>query len=101
MSVELKEDSRGVLLPILAQPKARRNGLTGVHDGRLRVAVTQPPEKGKANAAIVKLLAKSLGLKRSQIELVSGETSSRKLLAISGLSRDELEARIDATSARR
>lgn len=93
--IELEESANGVLLPVQAQPKARKNGLVGTHDGRLKVAVTQAPEKGKANDALVKLLASALGLRRSQIELVSGATSSRKMFLVTGVDIPELQRRID------
>lgn len=92
--IELTETAEGLLLPIQAQPKAKKNAVTGIHDGRLKVAVTQAPEKGKANDAILKLLAKSLGVKRSQLELVSGETSSKKTLRVTGIAADSLAQRI-------
>ena len=94
--IELKRDGDGILLPILAQPKARRNAVTGIHDGRLKVAVMQAPEKGKANAAIVKLLAKSLGLKRSQLELIAGATAQRKTIRVAGVSAESLSETIAA-----
>ncbi len=93
--IELEQSANGVLLPVQAQPKARKNGLAGIHDGRLKVAVTQAPEKGKANDALVKVLASSLGLCRSQIELFSGATSSKKMFLITGVELPELRQRID------
>ncbi|HBH53122.1 MAG TPA: YggU family protein [Planctomycetaceae bacterium] len=92
--MELLETGEGVILPVQAQPGARQNGVTGAHDGRLKVSVTQAPEKGKANKALVEVLAKSLGLKKSQVVLLSGETSSQKKFLIQGLARDELAGRI-------
>ena len=86
----LEQTSEGVLLPVQAQPKSRKNVLAGWHAGRLKVSVTQVPEKGKANQALLKVLVKALGLKRSQIELVSGETSSLKLFRVEGVTADEL-----------
>jgi uncharacterized protein len=80
--IELTQDGDDTLLPVQAQPKARKNGVTGIHDGRLKVAVTQAPEKGKANTAIVKVLATALKLKRSQIHLESGATSGKKIFRI-------------------
>ena len=93
--IELEESATGVRLPVQAQPKARKNGLVGTHDGRLKVAVTQAPEKGKANDALVKILASALGLRRSQIELVSGATSSKKTFLITGIELQELQRRLD------
>jgi len=96
--IDLTDTPAGVLLSVQAQPKAKKNAVVGVHDGRLKVAVTQAPEKGKANDAILKLLGKSLGLKRSQLELVSGETSSKKVLRVTGIDADQLRDRIDRLS---
>ena len=93
--IELEPSATGVLLPVQAQPKARKNGPVGEHNSRLKVAVTQAPEKGKANNALVKLLASALGLRRSQIELVSGATSSKKMFRITGVEIQELRRRID------
>jgi len=66
----------GVVLPVRAQPGSRKNELRGEHEGMLKVCVTPAPEKGKANKAIAEFLAKTLGLKKSQIELISGETTN-------------------------
>ena len=84
----------GVILPVQAQPGARRNGIQGVRQGRLIVAVTQAPEKGKANDAIVEVLAKSLGIKRRQLTLLSGETNSQKRFLITDAELTELSARV-------
>lgn len=94
--VELQPTAGGVIIPVHAQPGARKNGITGVHSGRLKVAVTQAPEKGKANQALVKLLAELLGLKRSQISLVAGETSNHKKFLIAGIDLATLQARLAA-----
>lgn len=93
---ELEQTSEGVLLPVQAQPRARKNFLSGWHADRLKVCVTQAPEKGKANQALQKLLAKSLGLKRSQIHLKSGETSTQKTFCIQDITVEELLSRINA-----
>jgi hypothetical protein len=98
--IELQTTAKGVILPVQAQPGARKNGITGVHAGRLKVAVTQAPEKGKANLALVKLLAESLGIKRSQITLLAGESSSRKKFLIAGIDRATLEQRLTTVSNR-
>ncbi|MCA9019026.1 MAG: DUF167 domain-containing protein [Planctomycetaceae bacterium] len=94
--LHLDETESGILLPVQAQPKARRNAITGIHDGRLKVSVTAAPEKGKANAAIVQLLARELDLSKSSVAVHSGETSSRKKILISGLPATRLEERLTA-----
>ncbi|MDA8745014.1 DUF167 domain-containing protein [Rubripirellula amarantea] len=71
-----------VRLPIHVTASARRNHVGGQHDGALRVRVTAVADKGKANKAIMKLLAKTLGLSISQFEIISGHTNRRKVLEI-------------------
>ena len=60
----------------------------------LKVCVTQSPEKGKANKALVELLSKSLGLKKSQFELIAGETSHQKRFLVRGITPEELAERV-------
>lgn len=95
MKVDLQIVSGGVILPVQAQPGARRNGITGVHAGRLKVAVTQAPEKGKANKALIEVLSEALGVKRAQIELLSGETASVKKFRVAGVEPGEIRDRVN------
>ena len=92
--LQLETTAAGVLLPVRAQPRARTNAVNGVHDGRLKVSVTQAPERGKANAAIARVLADALGLKSSQITLHSGATASRKVLLVTGVTVENLRTRL-------
>jgi uncharacterized protein YggU (UPF0235/DUF167 family) len=64
----------------------------------LKVSVTQVAEKGKANKAIVEVLAKGLGLKRSQIELVAGELQPQKRFLVRGITREELGRKLERVS---
>ena len=82
----------GCLLAVRAQPGARKAGVMGEQAGALKVAVTAPPEDGRANAALTELLREWLGLKRSQVELASGATNRNKQFLIRGLTPDELRA---------
>ena len=90
----LESHPEGTILPVRAQPGARRNEIRGVQDGMLKVCVTQSPEKGKANKAIVELLSKKLALKKSQFELIAGETSHQKRFLVHGIGVEELADRI-------
>lgn len=87
--IEVEPHAEGIVLPVWAQPGSRRNALRGVEQGMLKVAVTQAPEKGKANRAIIETIAKTLGLKRSQFELLQGETSRKKQFLIRQISTQE------------
>jgi uncharacterized protein (TIGR00251 family) len=92
----LEPHPAGTILPVRAQPGSRRNEIRGEQDGALKVCVTQSPEKGKANKAIVELLCKALSLKKSEVELVAGETSHHKRFLIRGITPQALAARIAA-----
>lgn len=94
--ITVQPHGQGSILPVRAQPGARKNALLGEHAGTLRVAVTAAPERGKANAAIVSLLADAVECKSSQIALLSGETARAKRFLVVGLSPEELRARISA-----
>lgn len=92
--IDLQVAAHGVILPVQAQPGARKNAIVGEHAGRLKVAVTQAPEKGKANKALIEVLAESLSLRRNQLELLTGETSSQKRFLVTGVSMAELQSRL-------
>jgi uncharacterized protein len=97
--IELTEHPEGVILPVRAQPGAGKNAIRGEQNGTLKVSVTQVAEKGKANKSLVEVLAKGLGLKRSQIELIAGETQPQKRFLIRGVTQAELAERIAASQA--
>ena len=92
--IAIAEHAEGCVLPVRAQPGARKAGVLGEQGGSLKVAVTAPPEDGRANRALTEALRDLLKLKRSQVELLSGETSRDKKFLIRGLSRAELERRV-------
>src|SRR6185369_16922090 len=95
--IELTKHRDGVVLPVRAQPGAAKNGLRGEQNGMLKVSVTQVAERGKANKAIIEVLAKSLALRRSQIELIAGEQQPQKRFLIRGISAADLSERIAAS----
>ncbi len=98
--IELESHAAGVVLPVRAHAGAKRSEIRGEQAGALKVLVTQAPEKGKANKAIVALLAEKLDLKKSQIELLAGETSPQKKFLVRDIAREELAMRISAATER-
>ena len=89
----------GALLEVRVQPRARRNEVVGWRGAALRVRVTAPPADGRANAAVIGLLAHALGVPRSSITIVSGAASRDKRVRVSGYSLDELSALVDGARA--
>ncbi len=92
--IQLKTHAQGVILPIRAQPGAKRTGVRGEQNGMLKVAVAQAAEKGKANTALANVLSKALSLRKSQLELISGATSRNKRYLVREIGREELARRI-------
>ena len=72
----------GVLLLLSVVPNAKRTEVDGLHDGALRVRLAAPPIDGRANDALIAWLAKQLGVARRDVELLRGESSRRKQVAI-------------------
>jgi TIGR00251 family protein len=78
---------QGIRLQCHIQPKASRDAIAGVHNERLKIHITAPPTDGKANAHLQKFLAKALGIPRTRIRLISGQSSRQKSLLLEGLER--------------
>jgi uncharacterized protein (TIGR00251 family) len=92
-----REPGRTCVVPVRAQPGARRAGLAGTWNGMLKLAVAAPPEDGRANAALAELLAELLGVRRGAVELVSGATARQKRFLVelpAATARARLEARL-------
>ena len=83
-----------LVVDVRVQPRASRDRIAGFRDGTLRVYVAAPPERGKANASLLRLLAKALGIARQRVQLVRGETSRTKRLRIAAMSEDEFRKTI-------
>ena len=83
-----------LVVAVYTQPRAGRSGITGLHDGALKVRVVAPPLDGRANAEVLAVLAAAFGVSPSRVELVAGETSRRKRVRIRG-DVDALGKRLD------
>ncbi len=100
--LEWKDDA--LFFRVRAAPGARRDGVVGIYSGvrdgilrtALKVSVSAAPEKGKANRAICRVLARALKLRPSQVSLHSGTTSRDKKVRVVGLSRAAAEERLQA-----
>jgi uncharacterized protein len=87
-------------LSLRVSPGASRASVVGRHGEAWKVRVAAAPEDGKANAAVVRLLADVLGLAERDVAIVSGHASRDKTLALTGIDTDETERRLaDATKA--
>ncbi len=90
----IEQAGEDVLIWIKAVPGASRNEITGVIGGRLKVRISAAPEAGKANTAIRKLIAKTLGVKATQVTIEKGQAKLEKLLCVSGVDAQMVRSRL-------
>jgi uncharacterized protein len=81
-------------LSLRVQPRASRDEIVGWQDAILRLRVSAPPVAGAANTAVVRLLAKALGIAPSAISVVKGLQGRTKIIEIAGLSPAEIQIRL-------
>lgn len=74
-------------LSVRVVPRSPREGLAEYAGGVLRIRLNAPPVEGRANAALVRFLARALGVPRSQVTLLSGETGRNKIVRVAGITR--------------
>ncbi len=86
----IESDEQGCLLLVRVTAGARRNIAGGIHQGALKISVTQIAEKGKANKEVLKFLAKAIRVKKSQLQLKSGETARLKKFYCKDITEQEL-----------
>ncbi|TVL99833.1 MAG: YggU family protein [Candidatus Brocadia sp. WS118] len=90
--LDLVTTNSGVILSIRTQPGSSKNRIIGEYGGRLKLAVTAAPEKGKANKAVIELLADTFRIHESSIHIISGESSRDKRVLIEGLILKDLKS---------
>jgi len=93
-SLYLREDREGVSVKVHLTPRSAVEEISGRHGDALAVKVKAPPVDGRANLALVELMSRLLGIRRSRLEIISGLTSREKVVRIRGLSSAELQARL-------
>lgn len=90
-----RNGQRGAALAIRVTPRARRNEVAEVlNDGTIRIRLTAPPVEGKANKALIEFLSQILGVSKSRIAIVAGETGRDKLVSILDMDPEEAQRRI-------
>ena len=90
----ITEAESGAAFQVQVTPRASRNEVEGITGNALKVRVTAPPVEGAANQALIDLLAERLKVRKSQIEIVAGQTSRHKMISVVGLPPSEVEERL-------
>lgn len=83
-----------VRFAVRVQPRSSREGVDGIHGGALRVRVNAPPVEDAANDAVVKVLAKTLGVAKSAVLIVGGARSRSKVIEVAGLRAADVRRRL-------
>jgi len=94
--LDVRDSDGGASLRVRVQPRASRSAIAGTREGALLVRLTAPPVEGAANAALVKLLAKTLDLPPSALSVARGARGRDKLLHVTGLSAPQVAAILGA-----
>ena len=90
----LSEDSDGCIVTVRVVPRASRNGVSGAIGDAIKVRITAAPVDGAANAALLKFMAKALGVRSRDIEIISGHSSRTKRVRIRGLEGSQVQSRL-------
>jgi uncharacterized protein len=93
-TLELEVRADAVRFRVRVKPRASKSRIVGIRDGVLEVAIAAPPVDGAANSALIYLLAGALELRKSAIEIVSGQASRSKLVSVVGFTPAELVAKL-------
>jgi uncharacterized protein (TIGR00251 family) len=90
----------GVVFGAKIIPGSSKTGISGVLNGMLKVKISAPPEKGKANICLIEFLAKKLGVKRNAVSIISGQTNPIKQIQVLGISADALIKKLNLNEPR-
>jgi len=94
-NLTVQEVNGGVVFVVKIVPGSSRTAICGLLDGMLKIKISAPAERGKANQALLDFLAKQLGVKKNTVAIISGHTSPVKHVQISGISAETLLKKLD------
>ena len=83
---------KSVRVTIYVQPRAAKTEIAGFHDGVIKLRIAEPPVEGAANNALVEFVARRLGVAKSNVRVIGGESSRRKIIEIDGVAPEAVAA---------
>jgi uncharacterized protein len=98
--IQFSEKDNAIIFTARVVPRASKSEIIGEHDGALKVRIASPPVDGAANAELIKLLAKTFVVSKSQIEIIAGQTAKIKQIKITKTSAENLTAILQAENGR-
>ena len=93
-NINLRDGKDGVVVPVKVVPGASRDKVAGILGDCLKITTSTAPERGKANAAVAKTLAKALNVNPRDVTLISGQTNPHKDFLVTGLSIEQCRQRL-------
>lgn len=93
-SEAIREVDGGVVFTVKIVPGSSRTGVLGLFDGMVKIKVSAPPEKGKANRCLVNFLAKHVGVKKNAVSIISGKTNPVKDVQVLGVSAEKISQKL-------
>jgi uncharacterized protein (TIGR00251 family) len=90
----VRSSGDGCTIRLRVRPKASREAILGTHGAALKVAVKEPPERGRANRAVCELLARALEVPVSSVSLIAGGASANKVVRVTGLDAERCRGRL-------
>ena len=88
MNIPYKKTKSGIMIEVKVEPRSSRRQISGIMDNDiLKVKLTAPPVDGSANEQLIELISETTGVRKSQIRIVRGQSSKRKLIEITGVEK--------------
>lgn len=92
--IDIQQRKDGVSISIHVLPRSSRCALAGIQEGAIRLKLTAAPVDGRANEECLEYLAELLGIKKGQMDIISGHASRKKIIQVSGMTREAIEERL-------
>ncbi len=94
-NIAVRAADEGTVVEVYVQPRAARNEVSGVYEGRLKLRLTAPPVEGEANRECVRFMARLLGASTSSVSILHGSKSRRKTVLVRGMTPREVLDRLE------
>ena len=89
-SLHVRETDKGVIFSVHVLPRSKKEGVAGLYGDAVKVRISAPPVGGAANKALIKLLARLLGIPKGNVEILRGETGRDKQVIVHGVRKEKI-----------
>ncbi len=89
--IPIRDTPQGATFAVKVHPRARKNAFSGEIGEALKINLTAPPVEGKANDACIAFLAEVLGVSRSSVTIIAGQSSRQKVVRVAGRTAEQIK----------